>query len=232
MNKQQYDEFNALAKSHYEQDMLVKGSYGVMADKFTGCSVGCLAQDALLSKKMKRGEEIDSSSIHKKLADHFDYPEWLCRLQDNLFENTDMTFHVEFAAAMPVDFDNWQSLMHRIHARILREIALPPAGDSSERVLAVIGLHESESEDCAAWAEAAAEVEAAAAEAAWKEETGAWEEERAAAAAAESAWAAEAAEATWLTAAVATAAWVAPERQTAAWSRICGIVLTEMRACK
>ena len=196
MNKQQYDEFNAMAKGH----------------------------DGLLSKQIQSGD------IHKKLAERFCYPEWLCRLQDNLFENTDMTFHVEFADAMPVDFDNWQSLLHRINARILREIVLPHAGDSSERVLTVIELHESESNDCAAWAEAAAEVEAAAAEAAWKEETGAWEEERAAAAAAESAWAAESAEATWLAAAVATAAWVEPERQTAAWSRIRRIVLTEMRA--
>ena len=246
MNQQQYDEFNALAKSHHEQDMLVKGSYGGMAYKFRGCSVGCLAHDALLSKQIKRGEEIDSSSIHKKLADHFDYPEWLCLLQDNLFENTDMTFHVDFAEAMPVDFDNWQSLLHRIHARILREIALPHAGDSAADVIRVIELHESESTDYAAWsaawsaawpAEELAERSATRSAAESATRSAAWPATRSAA------W-----PAVWLVADSATdsAAWPAvwsatdSEAESAAWSaersaaesRICGIVLTEMRACK
>lgn len=133
------------AKAHYAADMLVKGTYGEGEGKeFHGCSVGCLAHG--ISPK----EHVPSFEIHKRVADHYGYPEWLAYLQDTIFEGLpngpqgeNSRWHVELAeaiAALPADHD-WQATLHRVHAAILR-ISYRTAGAAKEVVQRVLDLHE------------------------------------------------------------------------------------------
>src|SRR5688572_23347118 len=90
------------AKAHFKADMLVKGTYGEgEGEHFQGCSVGCLAH--ALSPK----EAIPSFEIHKRVADHYGYPEWLALLQDTIFEGLpngpqgeNSRWHVQLAEAI------------------------------------------------------------------------------------------------------------------------------------
>jgi hypothetical protein len=132
------------AQHHFDADMLVKGTYGEGAKNFRGCSVGCFAHEVNPKK------QIPGSNIHKFVADHYGYPEWLALLQDTVFEGLpngpkgeNSKWHVQLAqtlAALPVEFD-WTAALHRVHAAILR-ISYVTAGTAQEAVKAVLDLHE------------------------------------------------------------------------------------------
>jgi hypothetical protein len=89
------------AKKHYEQDMLIAGTYGETdTDVFRGCSVGCFAYEIL-------GQTDDNP--HKIVADDHGLPEWLIHLQDRIFEGLPLEdrkkWHVQLAEAIPVGID-------------------------------------------------------------------------------------------------------------------------------
>jgi hypothetical protein len=89
------------AKKHYEQDMLIAGTYGETdAEVFRGCSVGCFAYEIL-------GQTDDNP--HKIVADDRGLPEWLIHLQDRIFEGLPLEdrkkWHVQLAEAIPVGID-------------------------------------------------------------------------------------------------------------------------------
>lgn len=142
MNQAQRDEFLAASRAHLEADMLQRGTYGkVEQSKFKGCSVGChvrhIAPDF-------NGE---GEGVHKIVADHYGYPEWLVRLQDAIFEGLphgdSEKWHVQLAEALhslPDDYD-WQAAYHRVHVAILR-IAYRTARETESVVQRVIDLHD------------------------------------------------------------------------------------------
>ena len=89
------------AKKHYEQDMLIAGTYGETdTDVFRGCSVGCFAYEI-------SGQTDDNP--HKIVADDRGLPEWLIHLQDRIFEGLPLEdrkkWHVQLAEAIPVGID-------------------------------------------------------------------------------------------------------------------------------
>jgi hypothetical protein len=132
------------AQHHFDADMLVKGTYGKGIENFRGCSVGCFAHEVSPKKR------VPNSNIHKFVADHYGYPEWLALLQDTIFEGLpngpkgeNSKWHVQLAqtlAALPVEFD-WTAALHRVHAAIL-QISYVTAGTAQEAVKAVLDLHE------------------------------------------------------------------------------------------
>lgn len=67
-------------KKHYEQDQIVKGSYGQMNGQWSGCAVGC----SIRSYNLLTGSDF-STSIHKTF-EKFGIPEWLARVDDTIFE--------------------------------------------------------------------------------------------------------------------------------------------------
>jgi hypothetical protein len=203
--------FVAEMRAHAEADRLTKGRYWRDG---RGCAVGCGVQtiNARLGTSHSHGD-------HAALAAALGWPEWLARLEDAVFEGlpTDdaQAWPVVLVEAVPEGADLAPAL-GRILARILREVALPVAGDSAavvERVARgwATGWRDDTPEAAAAWAEAAMAA-AWAAEAAWA----------AAAAARAAAWAAAAAEA-----AARAAAWAA-ETRADAWRTISRIVLEEV----
>ena len=58
----------ALAKHHYEADMLRSGTYGQSDEgAFKGCSVGCMAHDI----------DPKNRDLHAVVAESAGWPEWL-----------------------------------------------------------------------------------------------------------------------------------------------------------
>ena len=179
-------------------------------------------------------------------------PEWLVYLQDEILENTNIKedVRVQFAEAI-VPRENWKTVMHAIHYRILNEIALPVAGASADAVKQVMALHDRQETNAAAWVavESAADaaersaISAAAWSAAASADAAAWSASWSAAArsaAAAAAWTAaesvsawSAAESAAWTAAESVSAWAsawsaAESAWAAAWKTILKIVLEEI----
>jgi len=175
-----------LAEKHLAADMLIKGTYGETYGSFKGCSVGCLSHDI----------DPERNDPHANVAEYFDYPEWLVRLQDTVFEGLpspqDVQWHKQIADALgrlPEDYD-WQKAYHRVQIAILR-VAHKHAGTSEEVVQQVIDLHELSAnggavDDARTAARAAREAAEAAGEAAG--EAAAWTVRAAAWTAGEAGW--------------------------------------------
>ncbi|WP_299076647.1 hypothetical protein [uncultured Paraglaciecola sp.] len=218
----------AATKQHAELDILIRGTYGRDDyGTFKACSVGCLAHDI--------DPHADEHELHKIVSVFYGYPEWLVHLQDSLFENTEKDIHVKLAKAIKPR-DNWKSVMHVIHWRILQEVTLPVAGSSKDVVQQVINLHKTESEESAAWSAARSAADSAADSAA---ESAAWSAAKSAArsaawSAADSAADSAAWSAAWSAAKSAawSAAWSAAKSAawSAAWQTIMNIVLEEVAA--
>ncbi len=90
----------AQAKRHYEQDMLVAGTYGETVDGvFRGCDIGCFAHDI----------QPGTDSPHEVVGKDRGLPQWLLRWQDQMFEllpkGKREQFHVDCAEAIPVGVD-------------------------------------------------------------------------------------------------------------------------------
>ena len=163
------------AKKHYEQDMLIAGTYGETdTDVFRGCSVGCFAYEIL-------GQTDDNP--HKIVADDRGLPEWLIHLQDRIFEGLPLEdrkkWHVQLAEAIPVGID-LEPVRHKLAImRMDKLIALQQrnigASNIVQQTIDAIKLvrqcHEAElSKDSCDWevAVAAAESAACVALAAWE----------------------------------------------------------------
>jgi len=134
------------AKAHYAADMLIKGSYGDDDNgQFRGCSVGCHLFHIYLMAEPERIASMDDK--HRKVAEYYEYPEWLAHLQDTIFEGLpsgeNTRWHVQFAEAVVAHkgaFD-WDEVYHRVHVGILR-VSYRTAGASAEAVQLVLDLHE------------------------------------------------------------------------------------------
>ena len=145
MTQAQRIEGLAVARRHYEADMLVQKTYGLDGPGFRGCSVGCFLH--AIYPDMTAESIRDLGDKHRLVADSFGYPEWLVWLQDVIFEGLPVgereRWHVqlfEVLAELPDDYD-WKRARHRTHASILR-VALRVAGDAREVVQRVLDLHE------------------------------------------------------------------------------------------
>ena len=186
------DEMVAAAEKHRAIDgMLRAGTYAEKNGAFHGCSIGCFAYEI--------DPDREDFAAHKTVSDFYEYPEWLARLQDTLFEELGDErddWHVQIARAIrafKLGGGDWQVALHKIHAGIL-EISLRTAGSASEEVGAVRDLHGkaargeevSDNEWSAARSAAWSAVESAAESAAWSAArsaawSAAWSAERSAA---------------------------------------------------
>lgn len=99
-----------MAKRHYEQDMLVAGTYGKENGRFEGCSVGCFAHEIAPTR----------ADYHAVVAEAAGWPEWLVQLSDTLFEGLPggerERFHVVVREAVPVGVD-LEPVRHRLAVR-------------------------------------------------------------------------------------------------------------------
>ena len=208
------------AKKHYEQDMLIAGTYGETdTDVFRGCSVGCFAYEI-------SGQTDDNP--HKIVADDRGLPEWLIHLQDRIFEGLPLEdrkkWHVQLAEAIPVGID-LEPVRHKLAImRMDKLIALQQrnigASNIVQQTIDVLDIvrqcHEAElSKDSCDWAAAvvAADWSAAAAASARSAAASAWAASESAAWSARSAAESAARSAAWAALAAAeSAAWYCQER--------------------
>jgi hypothetical protein len=146
MTPEQKTEFLDQSKAHFAADMLLRGTYADQnADEFKGCSVGCHLHHIMPAATAEEISDLDDK--HRRVADHYGYPEWLAQLQDTIFEGLpngeSAKWHVllaETLAETPADYD-WQAALHRVHAVILR-VSYKTAGTAQEVVHRVLDLHE------------------------------------------------------------------------------------------
>lgn len=71
------------AIEHRKAGDYLPGEYAKKNGRFRGCSVGCSLHDV----QKLRGVAVEDYGDHGLLADTLGVPEWLCRLQDGIFEN-------------------------------------------------------------------------------------------------------------------------------------------------
>ncbi len=235
-------------RRHRDADMLMAGTYArVEDDGWHGCSVGCLAHD--LEPSWDHYEIAVRG--HALVAETYGYPEWLARLQETVFEGLPRdarpNWHVDLADAIAERGRYWGTILHAIHAAILR-LSLRTAGEAADVVQTVLTLHEraaagepiaaahwSTARSAAAtrsvWSMAREPAESAARSAAESADSTAWSAESAARLAARSAWSAA-----WLAAeavaesAARLAAWSAAESAwPTAYQEIAMATLSEIR---
>jgi len=96
-----------LAKKHYELDMLMSGTYGILpaikGQKFKGCSVGCMAYE------LKPNFHTNIDFLHEIVAESAGWPIWFVELNDTMFEALPAgereIFHVQLRERIPVGAD-------------------------------------------------------------------------------------------------------------------------------
>jgi hypothetical protein len=216
-------------KKHQEQDQFIKGSYSEDDEGiFKGCAVGCTIDS--INKVLGRSYSTSSHSIFEKTIG---VPEWLARLQDNLFENLpedeSSQFAVDFLSSIPVGV-NLEPVKWRFCAFVLKECIERIRNDDNleeklkkevvTSIQGVLSIHESAITSGTFDTETARAAGAAAEAAAWAAAGTAWAARAARAAraaagtagsaeaAARAAWAARAARAA---AGTAGSAWAAAE---------------------
>lgn len=112
------------AKTHRDQDKLLKGTYAkLLYDDFTGkmkfkgCSVGCFSRD-ISSRNVHIG------SPHEIVSNFYHLPLWLIEIQDFIFEYLPkpehINWHIEFSESIPVGADA-DDLYSKFTARIFDE---------------------------------------------------------------------------------------------------------------
>jgi len=134
---------------HYDRDEIIHGVYW---ENGKGCAVGCIIH----------------SHNHKSFETQLGIPEWFARLLDTLFEgmiNIDAKkFPLLLLKSIPVGFDNWQHIYHKICLHIIekecKNIDHPLVKQS---IFDIINLHKTEETDVKKWLAAAD----AAADTAW-----------------------------------------------------------------
>jgi len=94
-------------ESHYKADEIIKGTYW---EEGKGCAVGCTVH----------------SDNHKCYETELGIPEWLARLEDYLFENLPnkkaKEFPLKFIQSIPVGFENWTKIYHKLCVYLLTDI--------------------------------------------------------------------------------------------------------------
>ena len=231
----------ARCKAHIEADRLRAQTYGEENGRFIACAIGCQLYDIAAERGVDwRDINNDEINRHRIVADDYGWPDWLCWLEDTLFEGLPESrcagWPLELVEAVPVGVDI-EPVRHRLMAFIQREMLLqyldaekfPAVASAIERTAvlyeqATIG-GPSSGEDWAVWLAAAQSAEAAAelASAASAARSAAWSAAEAARSAASAARAVQSAEAMAqsVEAAARSAAWSvesARSMEAAAWS--------------
>ena len=134
-------EMQRATRRHVKLDALLAGTYGDSNGSWKGCSVSCLAHDL---EPLWSADRI-SQEGHELIANAYDYPVWLARLQDAVFEglpsNRRASWHVLLADAIAARKRDWETIEHAVQASILR-ISYVTAGVARQVVQRVIDLHE------------------------------------------------------------------------------------------
>jgi hypothetical protein len=153
-------ELHALAIKHREQDQYIKGEYGKMNGKFKGCSVGCLVYNI----NQKEGTDADFGD-HAFLAEKLGVPEFICRLQDSIFENLPEPINTEWTErlinAIPVGA-NLEPILPRFLLRVLDRLPETDQADVVASIKSVRDVLESWAETGTVDVEAARSAESAA----------------------------------------------------------------------
>ena len=112
------------ARAHRLADEYVAGTYqDDSASEFRGCSVGCSLHDV----QKLRGVEVRDYGDHGQLAEALGVPEWLTRLQDQIFEGLSAgdreAWTERLYAAIPVGVDI-SHVKHELAIRRLRRLVV------------------------------------------------------------------------------------------------------------
>lgn len=163
-------------KAHMEADRLRAGTYGDQdGEKFVACAIGCQIYDIAQERGVSWGSLRNGK--HKVVADDYGWPEWLCWLEDTIFEGLPPDqragWPLRLVTAVPVGRDI-SAVRHRFLAFIAREVVqfdrerFPDVAAANELVAV---LHEraaaGDMPTTEAWSAARSAAEIAAASAAW-----------------------------------------------------------------
>lgn len=136
------------ARRHRDADMLRSGTYGEMNGRFHACSIGCFAYE-VAPERFSASAGWRDDDHHRIVAEAYGYPEWLARLQDTVFEGLPpearLDWHVQIADAIAARKRDWRTILHAVHAAILR-VSYRTAGSASDAVRTVLDLHEKAAE--------------------------------------------------------------------------------------
>ena len=124
-------------EKHRKGDQIVKGHYGKMNGKFTGCAIH------LMNVRLKTQYCTDS---HKSFEDAIGVPEWLARLSDIIFEGLpegdNSLFAVNFLKAIPVGVNlepvKWHFCAYLLKENIERVLTLKISDELKEQVVSAI----------------------------------------------------------------------------------------------
>ena len=193
------DQMIASAISHREKDEYIAGAYAKMNGSFRGCSVGCSLFDIKSIKGVEVGEAFND---HALLAKELGIPEFICHLQDSIFENLPEAERFRWTErlfqAIPLGAD----LTPVLPRFLLKTLNRLPEVDRADVVAAISGVREvlqNWSDTGTVDIDAARSAARSAAESAWSAVRSAAESaESATWSAAESAWSAvRSARSTW-----------------------------------
>ena len=138
-------------RAHWVADELVHGIYW---EGGKGCGIGCTVH----------------SAYHNAYETELGMPEWLARLEDEIFESmseaASYQFPLRLLSAIPVGFAEWDRLYHDFCAHILKDICgfdRTKCPDVAAAVDTIVHLHEQMTEgDDQAWMAAAESARSAA----------------------------------------------------------------------
>lgn len=164
-------ELIGLARKHREQDEFIKGTYSDdEAESFRGCSVGCLIND--INKKTGKTYEY---SDHEKLAKELGWPEFVCRLQDSIFEGLPDPLFKEWTERLIEAIPVGKDISRALPKFLIKTVDRLPEKERRDVVESIAAVRKVLVE----WdVTGTADVEAArsAESAAWSAESAAWEQ--------------------------------------------------------
>jgi len=226
----------AAAISHREKDEYIAGAYAKINGSFKGCSVGCSLFDVKGIKGVDVGEKYND---HALLAKELGIPEFICHLQDSIFEGLPESERFRWTERLFKAIPLGSDLTPVLPRFLLKTLDRLPETDVSDVVDAIKGAKDvlinwaetGEADIEAAWS--AAESAESAGPAAWLAAWSAQSAAESAGSAAESAWsaaesaesAAESAESAAESAESAESAW------SAAWEQIANDLIECIEDC-
>jgi len=106
-DKKVQQKFITRLEEHYKLDEIIKGQYW---EDGKGCAVGCTVH----------------SDSHNCYEIELGIPEWVARLEDQLFEGMPndkaKEFPLKLLNSIPLGFDNWQHIYHQLCVFMLEKI--------------------------------------------------------------------------------------------------------------
>ena len=179
-DKEFKDQMIAAAISHREKDEYIAGCYAKMNGSFKGCSVGCSLFDVKGIKGIDVGEDY---ADHALLAKELGIPEFICHLQDSIFEGLPDSERFKWTERLFNSIPLGVDLTPVLPRFLLKTLDRLPKTDNQDVEDAIKGVKNV----LISWAEtgivdaevawsAAESVRSAAESAAWSAESAAWEQ--------------------------------------------------------